>query len=59
MQNFTHTADISIVKVKYVHRQTIFSVLFMLFILNSVKKILLNAEELTDEKSANNFNKIN
>ena len=48
MQKFTHTANNSIVKVKYVYRQTFVSLLFMLFILKSVEKVLLNALESTD-----------
>ena len=44
MQKLTHTANNSIVKVKYVYRQAFFSIIFMLFILNSVKKVLLNAK---------------
>ena len=53
MQKFTHTANNSIVELKCVYRQTFFSILFMLFFLNSVEKVLLNTKKTTNVKSAN------
>ena len=47
MQKFTHTANNSIVKVKYVYRQIFLSRSFMLFIFKSVEKVLLNASDLS------------
>ena len=51
MQNVTHTADNSIVKVNNVYRQTFFLISFMLFILKNFEKEPLNAYEPTDVKS--------
>ena len=43
MNNLTHTADNLFVRVKYVYRPKILSILFMLLVLKSVKKVLMNS----------------